>query len=81
VAGSLTFAFAEAVRQARSDRGISQEELGRRSGLHRAHVGEIERGEVSPTLDSVEAIARALEMRPSDLIQSGEERGATSLQD
>jgi transcriptional regulator with XRE-family HTH domain len=78
VAGSLTLAFAEAVRQARSELGISQEELGRRSGLHRAHVGEIERGEISPTLDSVELIATALEVHPADLIRSATSDGAVT---
>ncbi len=49
-----------------------QEELGRRSGLHRAHVGEIERGEISPTLDSVQLIADALGVTPSELIAVAE---------
>jgi transcriptional regulator with XRE-family HTH domain len=54
------------------DRGLSQEELGRRSGLHRAHVGEIERGETNATLESVEVIARALDVPASELIVRAE---------
>jgi len=40
--------------------GLSQEELGEQSGLTRNYIGMIERGETSPTLDAVEAIALAL---------------------
>jgi len=60
------------MKQARLERGISQEELGRRAGLHRAHVGEIERWEISPTLDSVQLIADALKVPPEDLMGSAE---------
>jgi transcriptional regulator with XRE-family HTH domain len=69
----LTIRFGEAVKSARTERGLSQEELGRRSGLHRAHVGEIERGEISPTLDSVQVIAAALGVTPSKLIADAEQ--------
>ncbi len=67
-------AFGLAVRDARQQRGVSQEELGRRSGLHRAHVGEIERGETNATLESVEAIALALDLKASELILDAETR-------
>lgn len=71
--GPLTKSFAQAVRQVRAERGLSQEELGRRASLHRAHIGEIERAELSPTLDSVEQIAKALETSPSELIALAEQ--------
>jgi transcriptional regulator with XRE-family HTH domain len=69
---SLNVAFGNAIRVLRTERGISQEELGRLAGLHRAHVGEIERGEVSPTLDSVQLIAQALGERASNLMALAE---------
>lgn len=72
MAGQLTSGFAEAVKHIRGQRGISQEELGRLAGLHRAHVGEIERAEISPTLDSVAAIAAALGVDASELIAAAE---------
>ena len=61
---SLSIGFGEAVKSVRAEKAISQEELGRRPGLHRAHVGEIERGEISTTLDSVQLIAAALGSQP-----------------
>jgi len=69
---SLTTGFGNALKVVRAERGISQEELGRLAGLHRAHVGEIERGEISPTLDSVQLLAAALDIPASDLIAAAE---------
>ncbi|MFR1671568.1 MAG: helix-turn-helix domain-containing protein [Candidatus Gastranaerophilaceae bacterium] len=40
--------------------GISQEELAERAYLNKNTIGLIERGEQSPTVDTVEAIANAL---------------------
>ena len=65
-------AFGLAVRRLREDQGVSQEELGRLTGLHRNHVGQIERAELNPTLKSVELIARALRTSASDLIARAE---------
>jgi len=72
VLAPLNSRFGDAVRNLRQERGISQEELGHRSGLHRNHVGEIERGEISPTLDSAQLIAKALAIRLSELIALAE---------
>ena len=38
------------IRLERVRRRVPQEELGMRAGLHRNHVGAIERGEINPTL-------------------------------
>jgi DNA-binding XRE family transcriptional regulator len=48
-------AFGRAVREAREQLGLSQEELGDRANVHRNYVGGVERGELNPTLatDSV----------------------------
>ena len=69
----LHVALGKAVRRLREKRGISQEELGYRSGLHRNHVGNVERGDSVPTLHSVEALATGLEITASALIASSEQ--------
>jgi transcriptional regulator with XRE-family HTH domain len=69
---SLQIAFGRAVRQCREEAGLSQEELGHRSGLARNHVGEIERGELNPTLKSIDLIARTLGIEASELVARAE---------
>ena len=48
------------IREYRTKRGLSQEELAHRAELHTAHLGRIERGEKNPTLESIEKIINAL---------------------
>lgn len=61
-----------AVRALREERGVSQEELGHLTGLHRNHVGQIERAELNPTLKSVELIAKALGVKAAELVAMAE---------
>jgi transcriptional regulator with XRE-family HTH domain len=68
----LHVAFGRVVRELREEQGLSQEELGNRTGLHRNHVGQVERGELAPTLKSVEVLADALGVPPSELIVRSE---------
>ena len=44
-----------------------------RTGLHRNDIGQIERAEVNPTLGSVERIAGALDVTPTELIALAEQ--------
>lgn len=48
------------IRRIREERGLSQEELGAVGGLHRAYIGQIERGEKNVGLKNLERIANAL---------------------
>ena len=50
------------IRIAREERGLSQEELGTLAGLHRAYIGQIERGEKNIGLKNLERIAKALDV-------------------
>jgi transcriptional regulator with XRE-family HTH domain len=68
----LHVAFGRVVRELRTEQGISQEELGNRTGLHRNHVGQVERGELSPTLISVDVLAETLGLPASELIARAE---------
>lgn len=56
------------IRRIREERGLSQEELAALAGLHRAYVGQIERGEKNIGLKNLEKIAKALEVNISFLI-------------
>lgn len=74
---SLRSRFAAVLRSLRTDAGLSQEELGYRSGVHRTYVSQLERGLKSPTLDVVEALAKALGTRAHLLVKAAEEVSRT----
>jgi Predicted transcription factor, homolog of eukaryotic MBF1 len=69
----LLVSFGLAVRRARTERGISQEQLAAMSGLDRTYVSGLERGKRNPTLATQERIAAALDVRIADLVASAEE--------
>jgi transcriptional regulator with XRE-family HTH domain len=56
------------IRKIRQKRGFSQEKLAGLADVHRAYVGQIERGEKNIGLINLEKIAKALEVRPRDLL-------------
>lgn len=56
------------VRELREAKGWSQEELGFKSCLHRNYVGGIERGERNVAIVNVAKLAKALGVRPSELL-------------
>ena len=56
------------VRKARKSRNISQEKLASLAKMDRAHMGEIERGNVSPTLNKMTQISKALEIKLARLL-------------
>lgn len=58
------------IRKYRKKKGLSQEELGFEAGLHRAYVGQIERGEKNIGLINLEKIAKALNISVDHLIKS-----------
>ncbi|NTW89751.1 MAG: helix-turn-helix transcriptional regulator [Candidatus Moranbacteria bacterium] len=59
--------FGTKVREERQKRGLSQEELAVRAGVHRTYIGMIERAEKNITLDNIEKIAGALEMKLAEI--------------
>jgi DNA-binding XRE family transcriptional regulator len=61
--------FGDRVRTLRKERGLSQEQLAERTGLHRTYIGGIERGERNVSLINIVRLAKALEVSPSDLLQ------------
>jgi len=65
-----------AIRQLRTERGLSQEELGLRAEIHPTWVSHLESGRNNPAWGSVRRIADALEVKLSDLAALAEEREA-----
>lgn len=60
--------FGTALRAYRNSKGFSQEALADASGIERAHMGRIERGERNLSLLNIDKIARALELTPGQLL-------------
>lgn len=59
--------FGERVRKLRLERGLTQEALAARAGLHSTYVGGIERGERNVGFDNIVKLARALGENPAAL--------------
>jgi transcriptional regulator with XRE-family HTH domain len=57
------------VRRLRLKKGWSQDVFADKTGLHRAHVGEIERGESNCTLQTMKILADTLGVRIVDLLK------------
>lgn len=58
-----------AVRAARAELGLSQEDFAERAEIHRTYAGRIERGEVNVSWENIARVARAAQMRPSELLR------------
>ena len=61
--------FAQELKRARIEAGLTQQELADKAGVHRMYVSLLERGERSPTLDVLFRLCKALEIRPSNFIK------------
>lgn len=55
---------------ARSARGLSLRQLAQLTGIGKSTLHRIENEETSPTLNQLEAVAKALNMRICDLFES-----------
>jgi transcriptional regulator with XRE-family HTH domain len=73
-----------AVRVARRRAGVSQSELAARTGMSQPSIARLEKGQVSPTVITLDRIARALgtdlviDFEPAPGDRTGATRGAPS---
>ncbi len=65
----ILFKFGENVRKVRKEKGLSQEELAFKAGLHRTYIGMIERAEKNITLINIQKISNALNTPIVDLLK------------
>lgn len=68
----LLHAFGLAVRIAREQAGLTQQELSERSGVHSVSLSKLERGAAEARLLTMEALAQALSLTLSDLLRRAE---------
>jgi transcriptional regulator with XRE-family HTH domain len=66
--------FGSAIRELRKKRRLSQETLAFESGYHPTYIGQLERGEKSPSLRTIMSLASVLTVKPSEILQRFEAR-------
>jgi len=74
-------ALAAAIREIRARQQLSQEGVAAAGGVGRKYVGQIERGEITPSFAALVAIARGLEVPLSEIIRVYEERMSRGSRD
>ena len=76
----LRMRFAENLARCRTRAGLSQEETAVRASLHRTAIGQLERRERVPRVDTLVKLAGALSVPPGDLLEGlAWEPGSTRL--
>lgn len=66
--------FGLAVRARRESLGMTRDEVGDRAGIHPKYIGDIERGEVNPTLLTLQRVADGLGTPLPDLLADARRR-------
>jgi transcriptional regulator with XRE-family HTH domain len=66
--GLMRQVLADNIRRFRRELGINQEELAHRANIHRTYMSSIERARQNISIDSIERIAKALEIEPHRLL-------------
>ena len=61
--------FGKRVREERIKNNLSQERLAAKAGVHRTYIGMIERAEKNITLENIEKIANALDLKLENLFR------------
>src|SRR5689334_8200410 len=59
---SLASRFGKRLRELRSARGLTQEQLGRQARIDYKHLGAIERGAHTPSFEAIERLSKALKV-------------------
>jgi len=73
--------LAASIRSLRLRNGLSQRQLAARMSVPRTYVSKIENEKATPTLSSLERLARALEVTVPDLLSGGERNRQEEIRD
>lgn len=65
----LSKVIGQRIRNYRTEKKLSQENLAELCGCHPTYIGQVERGEKNATLESIEKIASALNISLSTLFE------------
>ena len=73
--------FGTNIKRVRTEKGISQEELGRRISVHPNQLSKYERDQAAPSIDVVQRMAEALEVSIDTLVFGAEQKLDASISD
>ncbi|MCB0277852.1 MAG: helix-turn-helix transcriptional regulator [Calditrichaeota bacterium] len=62
-------AFGKILKRLREERGLSQSKLASMAGLSHTFIGQLERGDRCPTIDTVFMLAKVLEVKAAKIIE------------
>src|SRR5260370_4348876 len=71
--GGMNMYIAEKLRQLRESKNLSQGDIEKRTGLLRCYISRVENGHTVPAIETLEKLARALEVLMYQLFYEGEE--------
>ena len=66
------------IREARTQKGLTQAALAEQAGISSSEMGKIERGEKEPSQDALKKMAKALGMTQKSLLEAASGSGASS---
>jgi transcriptional regulator with XRE-family HTH domain len=69
----LLKSFGKVLRQLREEQGLSQESFGFEISRHRTYISQLERGQKSPTLTTLNRICKALQISMSEFLKMVEQ--------
>jgi transcriptional regulator with XRE-family HTH domain len=72
VSRDVLVSFAENLRRLRTERGITQEELGSRAGIQMADISRYETGNRDPRVTTLARLADALGISIAELLETGQ---------
>lgn len=66
---NITEEVGSRIRHQRKRRKLSQEQLAEKSDLHPSYIGQLERGEKTPTIDTLYRITKGMDLSLSDFLK------------
>lgn len=71
---ALKLTLSNNIKRLRKEQGISQEKLALKADIDRSYMSEVERCLANPSVEALLKIGNALDVPPSELLQSGKKK-------
>ena len=66
---NILVSFGLKLKKIRNSKNLSQEKLAEITGLHRTYISSLERGNRNPTLLTLQALSKSLDVSVSELLE------------